>query len=220
MLLHLAERLELPLRERNRLLVAAGFAPVFPERSLDDPALAPARRAVELVLNGHEPYPAVAVDGHWNIVAANHASGRLLNLAGPAVLGPPVNMLRLSLHAEGLAPYIVNYTELRTMLLTRLRRHCEITADRALDQLLDELEGYPFPSADAESDGHGEDYGGVLVPVRIRTDDGELALFSTIAVFGTAVDITLSELALESFFPADARTAEILHRWAQASPAA
>lgn len=218
MLLHLAGRLELPLRERNRLLVAAGFAPVFPERSLADPALAPARRAVELVLHGHEPYPAFAVDRHWNIVAANLASERLLGLAGPALLAPPVNILRLSLHADGLAPHIVNYVELRMRLLTRLRRHCEITADAALGQLLDELDGYPFPPADPGADGEGEDFAGVVMPVRIRTDDGELALFGTIAVFGTAVDITLAELALESFFPADAATAGILQRWAQASP--
>jgi transcriptional regulator with XRE-family HTH domain len=214
MLLHLADLLELPLRERNRLLVAAGFAPVFPERPLTDPALAPARRAVELVLKGHEPYPAIAVDRHWNIVAANRASGRLLELASPAMLAPPVNILRASLHADGLAPHIVNYAELRARLLTRLRRHCELTGDAVLGQLLSELDGYPFPPESEPSGDGGEDYAGVVMPVRIRTEDGELALFSTIAVFGTPVDITLSELALETFFPADTATAAILQRWA------
>lgn len=212
MLLHLADLLELPLRERNSLLVAAGFAPVFPERPLTDPALAPARRAVELVLKGHEPYPAIAVDRHWNIVAANRASGRLLELAKPAMLAPPVNILRASLHADGLAPHIVNYGELRARLLARLRRHCELTGDAVLGQLLTELDGYPFPP-EGEPAGGSEDYAGVVMPVRIRTADGELALFSTIAVFGTPVDITLSELALETFFPADTATAAILQRW-------
>lgn len=218
MLLHLADLLELPLRERNRLLVAAGFAPVFPERPLDDPALAPARRAVELVLKGHEPYPAIAVDRHWNIVAANRASGRLLDLVKPAMLAPPVNILRASLHADGLAPHIVNYVELRARLLTRLRRHCELTGDAVLGELLAELDGYPFPPQSEPAGSGSEDYAGVVMPVRIRTQDGELALFSTIAVFGTPVDITLSELALETFFPADTATAGILQRWA-ADPA-
>ncbi|HYD68596.1 helix-turn-helix transcriptional regulator [Azospirillum sp.] len=212
MILHLAERLELPLRERNMMLVAAGFAPVFPERPLSDPALGAARRAVDLVLAGHAPYPALAVDRHWNLIAANETTQRLMAGAAPALLQPPVNVLRLSLHPDGLAPRIANLPEWRAHLLTRLARQVEITADPVLAALMEELKGYPVP---ASARPH-TDYGGVVVPFRLMTDGGMLSFFSTTTVFGTPVDVTLSELALESFFPADPETAEALRAMATA----
>jgi transcriptional regulator with XRE-family HTH domain len=208
LLLNLADRLELPLRERNTLLVAGGYAPAFPERSLDDPALAAARRAMELVLAGHEPFPALAVDRRWTMVLANRAVAPLLAGIGEALLKPPVNVLRLSLHPQGLAPRIANLAEWRAHLLDRLRRQVEATADTALQALLAELLAYPRPSGPPHP-GPAADraYGGVVVPLRLSTDGGILSFFSTTTVFGTPVDVTLSELALEAFYPADAATA-------------
>jgi transcriptional regulator with XRE-family HTH domain len=210
MILHLAERLEIPLRERNVLLLAAGYAPVFPLRPLDDPALRPARRAVDLVLAGHEPYPAVAIDRHWTLVAANGAVPLLLAGADPSLLQPPVNVLRLSLHPSGLAPRIVNLAEWREHILARLRHQIELTADATLMGLFEELRAYPAPSAKEGRDAE-PDYAGVAVPFRLATQQGVLSFFSTTTVFGTPVDITLSELAIEAFFPADAGTAEVMH---------
>jgi transcriptional regulator with XRE-family HTH domain len=209
MVLNLAERLEVPLRERNVLLVAAGYAPIFPERALDDPALQAARKAVDLVLAGHEPYPALAVDRHWTLIAANRAVAPLLAGADPSLLAPPVNVLRLSLHPQGLAPRIANLREWRAHLLERLRAQVELSADIVLDKLMKELAEYPVPPATTKPPAK-EDYAGVVVPLQMITDNGVLSFFSTTTVFGTPVDITLSELALESFFPADAATAEAL----------
>ena len=210
MLLRLAGRLEIPLRDQNALLLAAGYAPAYPERALDDPALRSAKEVVERVLAGHEPYPALAVDRHWRLVAANHAVGALLSGVDSALVKPPVNVLRLSLHPDGLAPRIANLTQWRAHLLERLRRQVELTADAVLARLLDELRGYPKGErrepADARSDV------GVAVPLRLRTEHGVLAFLSTTMVFGTPVDVTLSELAIEAFFPADAATATALRR--------
>jgi transcriptional regulator with XRE-family HTH domain len=215
MVLHLAERLEVPLRERNILLVAAGFAPVFAERSLQDPALQSARRAVDLVLAGHEPYPALAIDRHWNLVAANGAVGRLIGGADPALLEPPVNVLRLSLDPRGLAPRIANLAEWRAHLLARLRQQIEVSGDPTLARLLRELSAYPLsgrlPARKPDAD-HAPF--GVVVPLRLITERGTLSFISTTTVFGTPLDITLSELALESFFPADASTADALRHLA------
>ena len=211
MVLHLAERLEVPLRERNVLLVSAGFAPVFPQRPLGDPALQPARKAVDLVLKGHEPYPAIAIDRHWTLIAHNAAVPPLFGGADPALLQPPVNVLRLSLHPNGLAPRIANLGEWRAHLLTRLRQQIDVTADGELMRLLDELSAYPAPGgAKAPRATVSEDYAGVVVPLQFVTDAGTLSLFSTTTIFGTPVDVTLSELAIESFFPADAATAALL----------
>ena len=217
MILHLADRLEIPLRERNVLLVSAGFAPVFSERSLDDPALQPARRAIDLVLAGHEPYPALAVDRHWNMVAGNAAVGRLTAGAAPALLKPPVNVLRLSLHPDGLAPRIANLPEWRDHLLARLRRQVDLSADATLASLLEELASYPSPSQPGRARNTPlPDLGGVVVPLRlVAGGGGVLSFFSTATVFGTPLDITLSELAIEAFFPADQGTAEALRRLAQ-----
>jgi len=215
MVLRLAEQLEVPLRERNVLLVAAGYAPAFPERPLDDPALQAARKAVDLVLAGHEPYPALAIDRHWTLIASNNAVPPLLAGVEPFLLQPPVNALRLSLHPAGLAPRIANLAEWRSHLLSRLRRQIEVTADPILEELLNELCGYPAPGeAVTATAGDDEDYAGVVVPFRLVTEHGILSFISTTTIFGTPVDITLSELALESFFPADATTANALRRFA------
>jgi transcriptional regulator with XRE-family HTH domain len=213
MVLHLAERLEVPLRDRNVMLIAAGFAPMFTERPLADPALGAARRAVELILAGHEPYPALAVDRHWQLVAANAAVNRLLAGVDPALLQPPVNVLRLSLHPQGMAPRIENLGQWRGHLLERLRRQVDVTGDMILNSLLGELRSYPAPRG-AQAHVAGHEYADVVVPLRLRSDAGLLSLVSTTTVFGTPLDITLSELALESFYPADASTAEALRNLA------
>ena len=217
MVLHLAERLEIPLRERNQLLTAAGYAPVFPERPLDDPALRAARKAVDLVLAGHEPYPALAVDRRWLLVAGNAALGPLLAGVEPALLQPPVNVLRLALHPGGLAPRTANLLQWRGHLLARLRRQIDLTADPVLAELASELAAYPLPGGlAARPPAADADLAGVAVPFQLVSEGGLLSFISTVTVFGTPVDITLAELALESFFPADAATAEALRRLAAA----
>ena len=211
MVLHLAERLDVPLRERNLLLLSAGYAPVFSQRSLEDPALGAARKAVDIVLAGHEPYPALAIDRYWTMIAANKAVAPLLTGVEASLLKPPVNVLRLSLHPNGLAPRIVNLQEWRTHLLERLRRQIDVSADAVLIDLLAELRGFPAPQRRAGvKPEESTDYAGIAVPFRLATPSGVLSFFSTTTVFGTPVDVTLSELALESFFPADAETAERL----------
>src|SRR2546423_5714666 len=202
MILHLAEQLDVPLRERNILLIAAGFAPVFPERPLADAALDPARQAVDLVLAGHEPYPALAIDGHWHMVAANRAISRLLDGVDPLLLRPPVNVLRLSLHPAGLAPRIANLSEWRAHLLARLRRQIDVTADPKLAELMRELREYPAGVADGSARAAAEpEPASVVVPFKLVTPAGTLAFLSPTPAFGPPLDVTLSELALEAFFP-------------------
>jgi transcriptional regulator with XRE-family HTH domain len=210
MVLRLAERLDVPLRERNALLVAAGYAPMYRERPLQHPALAPARQAIETLLKSHEPWPALAVDRHWNLVAANRMVPHLMEGADPALLQPPVNVLRLSLHPRGLAPRIANLAQWRSHISERLRHQVHATGDSALAALLEELRSYPGPSGDDERV-EGE-LPGVLVPLRLRTPQGTLSFISTTTVFGTPVDVTLQELALETFFPADDATAQALRQ--------
>jgi len=209
MLLHLAERLEVPLRDRNTMLLAAGYAPVYAERSLDDPAMAAARAAIALVLQGHEPYPALAVDRHWNLVEANAALAALLDgVADPSLLEPPVNVLRLSLHPLGLAPRIANLAEWRAHLLDRLRRQAVVTGDPVLADLAVELAAYPVTGALAALHANASaDAAGLFTPLKLATGIGLLSFLSTTTVFGTPRDITLSELAIEAFFPADPETA-------------
>jgi transcriptional regulator with XRE-family HTH domain len=220
MVLRLARVLTVPLRERNGLLHAAGFAPAFSEHALGDPALERARRAVSLVLKGHEPYPALAVDRHWNLVASNAAVPPLLAGADASLLKEPINVLRLSLHPRGLSPRIRNLEQWRAHLLERLQRQVEASADARLTELLKELEGYPRRANDGAG-GDEEDYGGVAVPLELVTDDGVLTFISTTTVFGTPLDVTLSELAVEAFFPADDATASALSaRSAPQDPAA
>lgn len=207
MVLRLAERLDVPLRERNVLLVAAGFAPAFPNRALGDPALTAARQAMETVLQAHEPYPALAVDRHWNLVAANRMVAPLLDGVAPSLMAPPLNVLRVSLHPEGVASRIVNLAEWSAHLLERLHRQCEATADPTLIALHEELRSYPLPARKTPRRMAGES---VLVPLEIRMGHDVLSFISTTMVFGTPMDVTLSELALETFFPADDVTAKAL----------
>ena len=216
MVLRLAERLAIPLRERNALMIAAGYAPIYHQRALDDPALAAARRAVDRVLEGHEPYPALAVDRHWNLVSSNRLVPMLLAGVDPALLQPPVNVLRLSLHPRGLAPRIANLGQWRAHLLERLRQQIGATADPVLMALYEELHAYALPAADADARAQtvDEDEAGVVVPFRLHTPAGMLSFISTTTIFGTPVDVTLQELAVESFFPADAATAQALRQMA------
>lgn len=215
MVIHLAERLDIPLRERNRLLVAAGFAPAFPERPLDDPAMTPVRQAIDQVLTGHEPYPALAVDRHWTLVAANKMVAPMMAGAAPTLVEPPINVLRLSLHPDGIAPNIVNYGEWRSNILERLRREVDLTADPVLTDLLEELHTYPAPDrARLTPHSMAVDPTAVFIPLKFRTDAGILSFFGTTTVFGTPVDVTLSELAIEAFFPADRATGEALRAMA------
>ncbi|MES3003236.1 MAG: helix-turn-helix transcriptional regulator [Pseudomonadota bacterium] len=209
MVLRLAERLDVPLRERNALLVAAGYAPMYRERPLDDPALASAKQAVELILKSHEPYPALAVDRHWNLVAANRMLPHLLEGADPSLVQGQVNVLRLSLHPQGLAPKIVNLAQWRAHIFERLRQQIQATGDAALAALLDELRAYPIPDSAEALHMEGEHLG-VAMPFRFRTRHGILSFISTTTIFGTPVDVTLQELALETFFAADSMTGEVL----------
>jgi transcriptional regulator with XRE-family HTH domain len=211
MVLRLAERLDVPLRERNVLLVAAGYAPAFPQRALEDPALKSARQAIDLVLRAHEPNPALAYDRHWNLVTANRMVAPLLEGIPQRLLGQPLNILRLAFHPEGLAPRTVNLAEWCAHLLERLHRQCEATADAELIRLHAELKSFPIPARTVPLSGDN-----VAIPFKLRHQGEILSFFSTTMVFGTPVDITLSELALETFFPADERTAERLRQMAAA----
>jgi transcriptional regulator with XRE-family HTH domain len=207
MVVHLAEQLQVPLRERNRLLLAAGYAPVYGEHDLEDPEMAPVREAIDRVLAGHEPYPAAAVDRAWEMVAANRSIPLLTEGVAPELMEPPVNVMRVALHPDGMAPRIANLAEWRTHLLDRLGRQAELTGDPAIAALYDEVSAYPAPASPRRGAPLGLDEA-IVVPLRLRTDDGELAFFSTVTTFGTAVDITVAELAIESFFPADPFTAD------------
>ncbi len=208
MVLRLAEHLDVPMRERNALLLAAGFAPVFAERTLDDPALEAARGAVVVVLARQKPYPAFALDRQWRIVASNRALPQLYDGVAAELLAPPVNAMRLSLHPRGLAPRIGNLAEWRAHLLARLRRQIAVSGDADLAALLRELLTYPAPEHDAPPPSPAA----VLVPLRIATGAGTLSFFSTTTVFGTPLDVTLAELAVELFFPADDATDAIVRR--------
>jgi transcriptional regulator with XRE-family HTH domain len=209
MILHLAEHLEVPLRERNTLLLAGGYAPAYPEHSVGDVPMAAVSEAIGMVLRGHDPLPALVVDRHWELVDANDALMGLIDDVAPYLLEPPVNVLRVSLHPDGMAPRIANLGEWRGHLLDRLRGQFETTGDTALSELHAELFGYPSGDDDPPERPAG---GGIVVPLRYRTPLGELSLFSTTTVFGTPLDITVSELAIESFYPADEATAAAFRR--------
>ena len=204
MILRLTEHLDVPLRERNQLLLAGGYAPAYPANELDAPQLSAVRAALRQVLTGHEPYPAVVVDRTWTLVEANAAIALLTEGVDDALLTPPVNVLRLSLHPDGMAPRIVNLAEWRAHLLGRLHRQALATGDPALHELHTELRGYP--GGEADPPGPTE----VVVPLRYRRGAAELSFFSISAVFGTPLDVTVAELAIESFFPADEATAKVL----------
>ncbi|ALL14169.1 helix-turn-helix domain-containing protein [Caulobacter henricii] len=205
MVLRLAEGLGVPLRERNALLLAAGFAPVFPERSLDDPGLDAARIAVEAVLAAHMPFPALVIDRRWTILASNASANLLMAGVDPRLLEPPVNVLRLSLHPDGVAPRIANLAELRGHTLSRLRRELADNGDAGLADLIRELAAYPG----------GETYprggeGMIAVPLRLQTPLGELSFLTTTMTFSGALDVTVSELTIETFLPANPATAAAL----------
>lgn len=204
MVLRLAERLDVPLRDRNPLLLAAGFAPSYPQRAFEDPAMSPVRDAVAAILAGYEPYPALAVDRGWNLVAANAGVALLIAPAAPELLAPPVNVLRLSLHPDGMAGRIVNLAQWRHHVLGRLAREAAASADDGLAELHRELAGYPGGS---EAGGPEQS---VAVPLRLRVDGRELSFLSTVTTFGTALDITAAELSIEAFLPADRATAAAL----------
>jgi transcriptional regulator with XRE-family HTH domain len=210
MVIHLAEALAVPLRDRNALLISAGFAPVYKDRSLDDPVLAGAMAAVGRLLKAQEPYPALAVDRGWCVVAANAAVAPLIAPADPELVKPPINVMRLSLHPRGLAPLIVNLAQWRAHLIERLRRQLRASFDPAIERLLREVEAYPAPGRAAARAAFGDEFAEVAVPLRIRTPHGVLSFLSSVCVFGTALDVTLAELSLELFFPEDEATAAAL----------
>lgn len=215
MVLRLVDRLEVPLRERNALLEAAGYAPMYRERPLDAPDMASARAAVSRILECHEPWPALAMDRHWNLVMANRLVPLLMVGASPRLLEGPINVLRLSLHPEGLAPRIANLRQWREHLFERLRQQIHATGDEALAALLAELKAYPESFGNDAGVLPGEHHG-VLMPFQFNTGHGVLNLVSTTTVFGSPVDITLQELALETFFPGDEASAELLRQLASA----
>lgn len=212
MVIHLSEHLDIPFRDRNALLLAAGFAPLYQERPLSAPEMDAVRDAVEMVVTRHEPYPAIAVDRHWNVVMANDSAMMLVQALPAELLGPPLNVYRVSLHPDGMAAVVTNFDEYALHLVARLRHEVSLTGDAELASLLEEVECYPtvqrlgvvVPSR-----------GDVVLPMRLRLPVGELALFSIISTFGTPVDVTVSELAIESFFPADDATDHLLRNLRQ-----
>ncbi len=213
MVLRLAEQLAVPLRERNTLLLAAGFAPLYQARKLDDPGLEAALRVIELILKGHEPHPALAIDRHWTLVRSNGAVAPLLAGIDPALLEPPVNVLRLSLHPNGLAPRVLNFRQWRSHIIARLSEQIDASGDPVLVALLEELRSYPVPAGSRPYRPSDQaQFGGIAVPLELETGDGTLSFLSTTTVFGTALDISLSELAIETFFPADQATATAMGR--------
>jgi transcriptional regulator with XRE-family HTH domain len=204
MVLHLAKELDVPLRERNRLLLAAGFAPIYGETSMDAPEMTAVRAAVRKILTGHEPYPACVVDRRWNMVEGNASMAMFTTDLPEHLLTPPVNVLRLSLHPDGVAPRIINLGEWRAHLLGRLRREIAVTADAGLRKLHEEMVEYPCDDPEPHLDSE------VVVPLRIMHNGTELKFLSMVATFGTPADITVAELSIESFFPADDVTTDFL----------
>jgi transcriptional regulator with XRE-family HTH domain len=213
LVLRLCERLAVPLRERNAWLVAAGYAPMYRAHAMDDPSMQAARRTVQRILDSHHPWPAVAFDRHWNMVMANRMVAPLLMGVAPELLQGSFNLLRISLHPGGLAPRIVNLNQWREHLFARLRQQVHQTGDETLADLLTELMAYPAQPADAAPRLEGE-HPGVLMPFLYQAPGGLLHLISTTTVFGSPVDITLQELALETFFPGDEATAHALREMA------
>jgi transcriptional regulator with XRE-family HTH domain len=211
MVLHLAERMSIPLRDRNVMLDAAGFDPTYQERSLDDPAFRVTRHSIDQMLRMHEPNPAVAIDRYWAMAASNRAVASLVSGVDPLLLAPPINLVRLNLHPLGLAPRIINLTEWRHHLMARLRQQFDATGDPVLMALVEEVSSYPVPTGPIRR-AKPRDFETLAVPLRLATVHGPLAFFSTTTVFGRPVDITLAELAIEAFFPADAATLSVMRR--------
>jgi transcriptional regulator with XRE-family HTH domain len=205
----LAEALELSLRQRNELLLAAGYAPAFPESALDDAALRPVRRALETILDGHMPYPAMVVRPHGVLVTANRAFDVFHEGVDPLLLAPPVNVFRLALHPGGLASRVGNLPEWGRHITENLRARLVRSPDPSLEALLTELEGY-LPSLPAEPD-----ILGFAVPLELTSADGHMRLITTLTSFATAADVTLAELHLEAFLPADEASADVLRKRAE-----
>ena len=216
--LTLAERLDVPLRDRNRMLIGAGLAPAYPERDLDAEALHQVREGLRRIVMCHEPWPALVIDRHWRLVFANRAVAPLLQGVAPHLLEHPVNVLRLALSPDGLAPRTLGFAAWRGHLLARLRHEVEMTADSALAALLEELTALPGPGGDAMPDPLPTQAS--VVPFVLDTAAGRRSFFTATTVFGTAADVTLSELAIEAFYPADAATAEALRRQPLGPPTA
>ncbi|HLL10419.1 MAG TPA: helix-turn-helix transcriptional regulator [Rubrivivax sp.] len=210
MVLRLAEQLDLPLRERNALLVAAGYAPLYRESSLDDAALAPARGALQRLLDAQEPSPALAVDRLWNVIAHNRMLPLMLQMVAPELQQPPVNALRVSLHPQGFAPMIENLPAWRAHSLARVRRQARASGDPRLAALLAELLSYPGALAGEDEPGPGVD--DVIVPIVINSPLGRFDFITTITVFGAPHDVTLAEIAVETLLPADRATADRLQQ--------
>ena len=214
MVLLLAERLGVPVRERNLLLTSAGFAPIFAERALADPGLDAARSAIDLILERQKPYPAFAIDRHWNVVASNAALPELYEGVSEALMRQPVHAARITLRPDGMAPRIANLHEWRAHLLERLRHEIDLTADPVLIDLLREVTGYPLPVSKKPL--HAvPPANAVMVPFQVDTSHGLLSFFTTTTVFGTPLDVTLAEIAVELFFPANAETDAIVRRLEQ-----
>ena len=213
MVLRLADALELPLRSRNALLIAAGYAPSFPERPLDDAAQVEARQLVQRILDAHMPFPALAVDRHWQLIMHNQAAGALMGGVSPQLLERPINVLRLSLHPDGMAPQIANLADWKRHILERLRHQFSQSGDAELEALIEELRSYPAPASKSPA---ANSAALIAVPMILNSPVGQLSFISTTTMFGTPVEVTLSELAIETFFPADAETAERLRRLAEA----
>jgi transcriptional regulator with XRE-family HTH domain len=211
MLLLLAEHLDIPLRQRNEMLLCAGYAPHYAEHALNDAPLHEAQSAITALLTAHEPFPAMAVDGHWNLVHANRSLSLLLADVAPELLTAPVNVLRLGLHPQGLAARILNFSEWRAHLLQRLRRQYEQTADPWLLALYDELVAYPTPDGTPHLPRVNHT---IAVPLQLDTNEGVLSLLSATMTFGTPLEVALSELVLEIFLPANAGSAAILRNLA------
>ncbi|ORW30786.1 XRE family transcriptional regulator [Mycobacterium paraense] len=211
MVLALAEGLEVPLRERNTLLLAAGFAPRYQSRSLEDAALSPARDAVQRLLDAHDPYPGIVIDRCWNIVGANAAASALTAGLPDDLLGPPANVYRLSLHPDGLAGRTLNFPEWAGYLLHQLRRTIALTGDPGLQALDEEVRGYPGVAGAARTWRSPADASSLLVPFELDAGGGKrVSMFTTLTTFGTPLDVTLAELAVELFYPADAESASLL----------
>ncbi|MER7842924.1 helix-turn-helix transcriptional regulator [Kitasatospora sp. NPDC096077] len=210
LLLRLAEQLDVPVRERNSLLLAAGYAPQYPETPLDAPSMDALRDGLEQLLAAHDPYPAVVIDGTFRVLAANRAAGLVLDGIAPQLLEPPLNAVRIALHPEGLAPRIVNHRQWRRHLLARLERQLDLVRSESLRQLYEEVRGYPEPTGGAAAEPEEADSGPFALPLRIRHEGRVLSFLSTVTTFNTPLDVTVSELALEAFLPADAETVRYL----------
>jgi len=206
LILRLAEDLDIPLRERNTWLLAAGYAPAFENKLHQSPPSDLVRSAIEKIIEAHKPYPAFAIDRNWDVILSNGALPELYDGIDRSLLEPPVNVMRLTFHPRGLAPRILNYKEWAEHLLTRLRREFELSGDQRLAVLLHEAEGLHNQSGMSVSKRVTDEHHALALPLRIRSSLGDLSFFSTVTIFGTATDITLSELALEMLYPADHET--------------